>query len=86
MSKDNKNVIDALKVGMVEFVQKSLSEDFATLVDEDATKALNEFNSVIKRSCGSKDTIAWRPPGDPLLNMLAHDGKVCKLGANFSFS
>lgn len=63
---------------MVMAVQNALHEDFAMILDEDVTKSLNEFNTIIKRSSGSKDSIAWRPPRDPFVNMLAHDAKVCR--------
>lgn len=60
-------------------VQNALLEDFAMKLDEDATKSLNEFNTIIKSSSGPKDSIAWRPPRDPQINMLARDAKVCRV-------
>lgn len=76
LSKDNKNVIDAMRASMAMAVQKALLEDFAMIVDEDVTKSLNEFNTIIKSCSGPKDSIAWRPPRDPQIHMLAHDAKV----------
>lgn len=76
LAKHNTTAIDAMKASIVMAVQEALLEDFATIVDEDVTRSLNEFSTILKSSSGSRDTIAWRPPRDPVVNMLAHDAKV----------
>ena len=78
LAKDNENFIEAMRVGIVEVVQKALLEDFDAMIDEDITKSLENFSTVVKNSSGSKGVIAWRPTGDPELHMMAHDAKVCE--------
>lgn len=77
MAKDNENFIEAMRVNIVEVVQKALLQDFDAIIDEDIIKSLEEFSTVVKNSSGPKGTVAWRPPGDPELHMIAHDAKVC---------
>ncbi|XP_045135976.1 uncharacterized protein LOC123518962 [Portunus trituberculatus] len=73
---DNKDFIETIRVNIVEVVEKALLEDFDEMIDEDIVKSLEEFSTAVKDSCVSKGTVAWRPTGDPKLDMMAHDARV----------
>lgn len=75
---DNKDFIETIRVNIVEVVQKALVEDFDTIIDEEVVKSLEEFSTAIKNGSGPKGIVAWRPSGDPELDMLAHDAKVLR--------
>lgn len=78
LAKDNEIYIEAIRANIVEVVQKALLEDFDAIIDEDTAKSLEEYSSVVKNSSGPKGIVAWRPPGDPELHMMAHDAKVLR--------
>ncbi|KAK8388479.1 hypothetical protein O3P69_020460 [Scylla paramamosain] len=78
LAQDNKDFIETIRVNIVEVVQKALLEDFDAIIDEDIVKALEEFSTAVKNSSGPKGTVAWRPTGDPELDMMAHDAKILR--------
>ncbi|XP_045584134.1 polyamine-modulated factor 1 [Procambarus clarkii] len=78
LAKENEAVLEALRASVVAAVHTALFEDLIAIIEEDVAKPLEELSLLVKNHSGPKNVKAWRPSGDPLLDMRAHDAKVLK--------
>ncbi|XP_071524893.1 uncharacterized protein [Panulirus ornatus] len=75
-AKQNGPVLEAIRASLVDTVSSALYEDISSIIDEDVAGSLERLGNLVKNYSGPKDVQAWRPSGNPSLDIRAHDAKV----------
>ncbi|XP_068201590.1 polyamine-modulated factor 1-like [Palaemon carinicauda] len=72
----NEAVLESVRVSLIDKVRDAIYEDLQHLIDTSVAEPLEELRILVKNHTGPKDVQAWRPSGDPLSDIRAHDAKV----------
>lgn len=73
---ENEAALEAFRVSLTEIVRNAIYEDLKLLIDDDVTNSLEQLGVLVKNYVGPKDVEAWRPSGNPVADVRAHDAKV----------
>lgn len=76
LAKENEECLEAIRVSVVESVRRVIYEDINAIIEEDVAKSLEELGTLVKKYSGPLNRKSWRPSGDPVMDMRAHDAKV----------
>ncbi|XP_066954694.1 uncharacterized protein [Macrobrachium rosenbergii] len=72
----NEAALETVRVTLVDKIRDAIYEDLQQLIDNSVAEPLEQLRILVKNHSGPKDVQAWRPSGDPVSDIRAHDAKV----------